>query len=569
METRDSNSTAVSLVIGVTGHRNLRQEEIPRLKAQVRGFFLDLRQRYPDLPLCLLSSLAAGSDQLAAEAAFELGIRVIAPLPMSPDLYRTDFPENESRETFDRQMRSAELLMLPIRPGSDPDAVAKPGRERDMQYAQAGIFISSHCHILLALWDGRESELLGGTAQVVAFHLHGNMPGPIDRRRAALGMLGLDEETLVYHIPAGRQDEPENAVDAGSTPSGSWLTSDLELIHHASLPDAFDLMFRRHNEFNLDWRKYAEAIESGAQAPTPDGCPIQRLFHVADWLATIYQHRVSRVLKITYLLAALMGFAFITYSDVSSQDLMLYLFLAFFLAGLGVAGVAKRREWHRKYIDYRALAEGLRVQSYWRRAGIVDNNTPSFAHDNFLQKQDVELGWIRNIMRAASLDGILKPIHSGREEVTAVIDEWIGDQQTAGQLNYYSATAAKRTRQHRRSEFLGAACLWLGIGISLLLVVFARQIEGGLQSFMVAAMGVLSVAAAVHEAYAYKKADKELIKQYRFMQRIFSAAQRRLTICKAVGEQRQILRTLGEAALAEHAEWTLMHRERPLEHSRI
>jgi len=80
---------------------------------------------------------------------------------------------------------------------------------------------------------------------------------------------------------------------------------------------------------------------------------------------------------------------------------------------------------------------------------------------------------------------------------------------------------------------------------------------------------MLSVAAAVHEAYAYRKADKELIKQYRFMQRIFSAAQRRLTICKAVGEQRQILRTLGEAALAEHAEWTLMHRERPLEHSRI
>jgi hypothetical protein len=34
-------------------------------------------------------------------------------------------------------------------------------------------------------------------------------------------------------------------------------------------------------------------------------------------------------------------------------------------------------------------------------------------------------------------------------------------------------------------------------------------------------------------------------------------------------ERRQILRTLGEAALAEHAEWTLMHRERPLEHSRI
>jgi hypothetical protein len=569
MDKRVTSTTSANLVIGVTGHRNLRHEEVPRLKSQIRDFFLDLKQRYPDLPLCLLSSLAAGSDQLAAEVAFELGIRVIAPLPMPPELYRDDFPEMESRAIFDRQLQNADVLTLPIRHGTDPDAVARPGRERDMQYAQAGIFISSHCHILLALWDGHESELLGGTAQVVSFHLQGHMPGPIDRRRAALGMLGLDEETLVYHILAGRQDTPDSTSSEENLQRSSWLTSDLELIHHAQMPETFDQMFRRHAEFNIDWHKYAEDIESSAYAPQPDGCPIQRMFHVADWLAALYQHRVSRVLKTTYLLAALMGFAFIIYADMNSQDFMLYLFLAFFVTGLGVAGVAKRREWHRKYIDYRALAEGLRVQSFWRLAGIVDNNTPSFAHDNFLQKQDVELGWIRNIMRAASLDGILKPIHSGPAEVTAVIDEWIGTQESSGQLKYYSATAAKRTRLHRRSEFLGTACLWLGIGISLLLVVFARQINGNLQSFMVAAMGVLSVAAAVHEAYAYKKADKELIKQYRFMQRIFSAAQRRLTICKAVGEQRQILRTLGEAALAEHAEWTLMHRERPLEHSRL
>ena len=569
MDNRESSTTSASLVIGVTGHRNLRQEEVPRLKSQIRDFFLELKQRYPDLPLCLLSSLAAGSDQLAADVALELGMRVIAPLPMPVELYRSDFPETQSLAMFDQHPLHGEEAMLPIKKGNEPEAVAKPGRERDLQYAQAGIFISSHCHILLALWDGRESELLGGTAQVVSFHLQGNMPGPIDRRRAALGMLGLDEETLVYHIPAGRQDTAEHVIDAEHGQQGRWLTSDLELIHHDRMPDSFDLMFRRHAEFNLDWRKYTNSIETTAEPPIQTECPIQRLFHVADWLAATYQHRVSRVLKTTYLLAALMGFAFIIYADVNSQDFMLYLFLAFFVAGLGVAGIAKRREWHRKYIDYRALAEGLRVQSFWRRAGIIDNSTPSFAHDNFLQKQDVELGWIRNIMRAASLDGMLTPAHSGPAEVTAVIDEWIGSQESAGQLQYYSATAAKRTRLHRRSEFLGTVCLWLGIGISLLLVVFARQIDGNLQSFMVAAMGVLSVAAAVHEAYAYKKADKELIKQYRFMQRIFSAAQRRLTVCKAVGEQRHILRTLGEAALAEHAEWTLMHRERPLEHSRI
>lgn len=34
-------------------------------------------------------------------------------------------------------------------------------------------------------------------------------------------------------------------------------------------------------------------------------------------------------------------------------------------------------------------------------------------------------------------------------------------------------------------------------------------------------------------------------------------------------ERRSILVALGEAALTEHAEWSLMHRERPLPHSRI
>jgi hypothetical protein len=39
------------------------------LRTQVQSFFLDLRSRYPDLPLVLLSSLAEGSDQLAAQVA--------------------------------------------------------------------------------------------------------------------------------------------------------------------------------------------------------------------------------------------------------------------------------------------------------------------------------------------------------------------------------------------------------------------------------------------------------------------------------------------------------------------
>jgi hypothetical protein len=555
---------ATSLVIGITGHRNLREAEVPALRAQVRTFLLDLQDCYPELPLVMLSSLAEGSDQLAAQVALDMGLRVIAPLPMPMHLYREDFhPESLAR--FERQLAQVEVLTLPLRPGSSLAAIAVPGQNRDQQYAQAGIFISSHCHVLLALWDGRKSDRLGGTAQVVRFHLHGEMPGQIERRRAAATLLGLDEETVVYHVPTGRHGADDHVV-----PCGRWLTAGQDFEPSMELPPAFDLMFRRQSQLNIDHRKYAaEIAEQTESLAGPAPCPIERVFGIADWLARTYQRRVTRVLRVTYALAALMGFTFFTYTHVAAQDMVIYGFLSLFLIGMGVVFVARHGEWQRKYLDYRALAEGLRVQSYWRRAGIVGINTPTFAHDNFLQKQDVELGWIRNVMRGASLDGMLVTTPAGAKQVDAVIRDWIGTLQSGGQLHYYSLTAARRGRIHRQSELLGLCCLGLGVGISALLAVFAHRFDAHLKEVLVATMGILSVAAAVHEAYAYKKADKELIKQYRFMQRIFGAAQRRLDACRGLSEKQMILQALGEAALAEHAEWTLMHRERPLQHSRI
>ncbi|HEY0662317.1 MAG TPA: hypothetical protein VGD21_13470 [Lysobacter sp.] len=564
MPDRNGTDAPSSLVVGVTGHRHLRAAEIPVLQEQVRAFLIELQARYPDLPLVLLSSLAEGTDQLAAQVAFDLGLRVVAPLPMPAELYRDDFSDAGRVALFEHQRQHADVLTLPLRPGSSLEAIAHPGPARDQQYAQAGIFVSSHCHILLALWDGHDSDKLGGTAQVVRFHLQGEMPGQLERRRRmALAQLGLDEDTVVFHIPASRDGSEESLLS-----QGCWLTYEQDIVAHDELPEGFDLLFRGQAEFNVDSRKYAEAIAADVVA-APDACPIHRLFGIADWLARTYQRRVSHVLRITYVLAALMGFAFFSYTHIASRDVVIYLFLALFLTGMGVVLLTKRRQWQRKYLDYRALAEGLRVQSYWRRAGIVDLNTHAFAHDNFLQKQDEDLGWIRNVMRSASLEGMLVPAEEGAPQVDAVISEWIGTPEGGGQLGYFSVTAERRERLHRRAELLGLCCLWFGVGVSAVLAIFARQFDAHLKDILVAAMGIASVAAAVHEAYAYKKADKELIKQYRFMLRIFNAARRRLSTSTGAAEKRQVLHTLGEAALAEHAEWTLMHRARPVQHSRL
>lgn len=552
------------LVIGVTGHRNLHDDEIESLQDKTRRFFQDLQLRYPDLPLCLLSSLAAGSDQLVTEVALAMGIKVIAPLPMAQEQYLVDFENSESREIFLRQCQQVELLTIPLHQGSLLDAIKRPGPERDLQYAQAGIFVSSHCHILLALWDGKESELLGGTAQVVNFHLRGSMPGPIDRQRAALGLLSMDDDTLVYHITANRQNQELAAIPESSR----WLTSNQGMVSQPTMPQAFDFMFRRHAAFNRDWHHYENII---AKQPLDNAadveCPIHGLFRVADCLANIYQKRISYVLKITFLLAVFLGAAFLIFADMDAQNELLYLFLTIILAGLGFAGIVKRREWHRKYIDYRVLAEGLRVQSFWRRAGIVDSNTPTFTHENLLKPVLIELGWIRNIMRTATIDGLLNPNANTEPQIEAVIEQWIGDSEHSGQLQYYSKSSEKRMRLRNRSEMIGHSLLWLGIALSLVLVMFSQLLQDELQNIMIASLGALSVAAAIHEAYVYKIADKVMIKQYHYMHRIFSSALQRIGACNNANEQRQILRTLGEAALVEHAEWTLMHRERSLQDS--
>ena len=124
-------------------------------------------------------------------------------------------------------------------------------------------------------------------------------------------------------------------------------------------------------------------------------------------------------------------------------------------------------------------------------------------------------------------------------------------------------------RHHIRTQALGKACLWTGIGISLLLALFHGVLAVSVSNVLVTLMGALSLVAAVREGYAYRKADKELVKQYRFMYRIYSNARNALEAAVSTQERREILRVLGEAALAEQAEWALMHRDRPIEHGRL
>jgi hypothetical protein len=572
---------ATPLIVGVTSHRNIPVREMAPVRQRVREFLARLQRDYPTMPLVVLSALAEGGDQWVAEEALAMGARLVAPLPMARAHYAGDFLDAAARARYETLCDAATVIEVPDIGGSAPGALpeAPAGRERDLHYAKAGVYISQHCHILLAIWDGKPIDRLGGTAQIVAFHLCGVAPVAAERRRGAAraALLGNDSERLAYHIVCSR-DAADGSPPAPLRPLQTfWRAGEHATPGEAPMPREFASMFAHASEFTADCATKAAPIAGAAQraragAPQAalafaDGA-IAGLFCAADWLAIHFQRRVLLAMRTIYTLAALMGIAFMAYADLPNQDYMIYVFLVLFAVGVSLNLLAGRRAWHRKYLDYRALAEGLRVQSYWRRAGLSITGDAEFARDNFLQKQDVELGWIRNVMRSAALESVIEGGPPAAADLSNVIREWVGGD-GEGQLGYYRYKATQRAHTHHITETLGVASLRVGIGISIVLAVFAHHLEQDLKTNLVAIMAVFSIIAAVREAYAYKKADKELIKQYRFMQRIFGEARSALDRAAGTDEQRDILRLLGEAAMAEHVEWALMHRERPLEHSKI
>jgi hypothetical protein len=549
------DTDAVRLLVGVTSHRDLVAADVPELRRQVHDALAWLQATFPELALTIVSPLAEGGDQLVAEVGRELGASLVVPLALPPHLHLEDFSTAQSRDTFERLLAQAQVVTFPLPEGD----VHLPGPLRDRQYLQAGLYVANHCHVLFALWDGSEDGGVGGTAQIVRYYLGGALPGARRAGDNLRQMLSGDDDSLVFHLPVRRVSGNQEAP----VPPARWLTSSGRLCESAEVPRDFRRLFVRMQTFERDRRRYMATT----QRDWPDE-PMERSLQVADAMAVHYQRLMTKGLRAIHVLAVLMGVSFLLYSDLGAPDWMLWVFLLFFVIGVLVATIAHRHDWHRKYIDYRALAEGLRVQSYWRRAGLSMTGDPEFAHDNFMQKQDVELGWIRNVMRQVGLMP-LPAIADPAQAVDDVVEDWVGHPGRSGQLGYYERKAELCERHHLRTQSLGKACLWAGIGISLFLALFHGALQPNTRNLLVTVMGTLSVIAAVREAYAYRKADKELVKQYRFMRRIYRNARTALDAAGGVRERREILRALGDAALAEHAEWALMHRDRPIEHGRM
>ena len=143
-------------VVAVTGHRDIVVTEA--LKEAVKHYLEDVVQKHDEV--VLLSPLAVGADTLVAEILLTLKeqysqFRLEVPLPLPLESYMQNYTKADEK-VFSMLVNEASSSYLV------PQTMAQP-------YQNLGTYLVTHSDMLLALWDGTDNGLVGGTADVVAY----------------------------------------------------------------------------------------------------------------------------------------------------------------------------------------------------------------------------------------------------------------------------------------------------------------------------------------------------------------------------------------------------------------
>jgi hypothetical protein len=567
-------------MVGVVGHRDLVSEEIPQIRAAVAEVLERLRKEFPDVPLRLLCSMAAGTDLLVSEVADAIGISIVALLPYARSLCRADLQTHTDRAIFDRLCDASEVIELNLPENAKAGEIQQPGELRDRQLQRAGSLIARYSGLMIAVWNGVSTEHRAGTARAIEFRRQGVMPTDELVVMPRDVLLSPQDDDLNFEIRCSRLSQQSEA--------GVMVRGFVGTDSHGGreCPKSLRTTLHRLAELNRDSKEFSGAIASrGRRLSQPGVAPVphaldylDRLFSAADWLGGYYRHCFTQALRARYGLWAVMAFLLITFKKDSVGGIAIIAILGVlgvFLFGTLLAMWAHRRAWHRKYLDYRALAEALRVDFYWEVAGVRKEFDGEFAHESFLQKQDTDLQWIRYAMRAVSLELAIHPCGSFKDGFPFVLAAWVGDETPAngtGQMRYYKQRLHALKRKQHRAEKIDRTLL---IGGLILAIAFAIDVAvrtgsqvflpEGLRSVMLWGLALVPVYAAIFEIYLNEKADRALIRQYQYMYSLFSFAAKELQAAASSERKLEILRSLGHACLAEHAQWILAHRDKRIQ----
>ena len=401
-----------ALCVGVTGHRHeaLPPECVARLPGQIRDALQLLtrgaaavhdRERNcfaaGEPRWVFVSALADGTDQIAAEAALELGFVLQAVLPFERDDYRKDFNGGAAAVRFDALIAKAEyVLELPGSRAHEPES-----------YMMAGRATVAHCDVLIAVWDGLPARGRGGTAEVVELAIKRGTPVvhlPVNGGTPARIVWSAFDPVVVTE---GLQPSAERPFDAGHVDQ----TLSAELLPPGDLQERQFLAqfanerrraLRARIEYPLllavtgvkrfkpgnfrdsycaaqiadEWRQYRHAHldRHGARAS------LDLLENAYSWSDRLAGHFAQTYRSGHVFNFVLGGFAVcLGLSSFMAPGAALQLAMVEFVITLLIilnTSIGVRNQWHRRWLDYRQLAERLRPMRSLKLLGLAAPDPP-------------------------------------------------------------------------------------------------------------------------------------------------------------------------------------------------
>jgi hypothetical protein len=561
------------LTIGVVGHRAIAESDVARIRLQIREIITTYQLQSPSTPIILLSALAEGADQLAAEVALDIsGVFVVAVLPMPSEEYARDFHTEEKLRKYRTLLKSvyrvveAQDFYGQIEVNFGVPALEehswKTAHGRDIAYRDCGRFISQQSHMLIALWDGNASTLTAGTVDTISHRLNSSKKIPFQNDRIRLWP---QESGVLFHVLAHREDfdiSPQNAGTIAGEIEIRVLETDFE--SHPWNPNEIDKtaeMFQWLNSLPFEPKK---RVVRGSLLS-------KSIMESVDFQARKLQSRLR--LLVASLLTLGVASLFLMDLQHDLKPLWLYFIsigVLIFTALLWLQFV--RGSLKDRFYQLRTLAEGMRVQCAWLDCGIVEN--PS---DDYLRAIP-DVSWIPRAMRSSWFVDQLHRINSATiQEPLNVSPEEAAMTWIRGQIDYFGGTTGVKgailssREKYKRYEKLSLA----GLFIAIICMIWdgLRFLTGGnpfphwtIETSQVLMHLSLSISAA-SAAYSQLMAFREIERQYEISHQIFRQG---IEILKHETSENSsnrehllaIVIQVGREALQETGTWLALKRDR-------
>jgi hypothetical protein len=542
----------------------------------------------------VVSSLAEGADRLVAKAGLKAGFSLEAVLPFSRAEYRRDFETQESCTAYEELLnRAASVFELDGTRDESPRA-----------YESAGFIMLHNADLLIAIWDGNLAAGVGGTAEIISRAVADGIPiiwieptNP-NAMRLSWSVTGEVPDADAYARPTETFRKADEADLAAAI--REILALPVESEAETSLKQYLQTKQRRWNfcpwypllswlfaarplrrsDFCLPpavldtkerWRDYLTALpRDRRQRPAIENVLLPACA-VADHLATYYALVYRSTYIFNFLFAAIavtVALCGIFIHEPAIKSYLVLAELAVITAILVTWLHGHRRQWHRRWLECRRLAEcmrHLRIFAPLGTAGSIERPRRNLDVD----KAD----WIN--WYAWSLRRLLPlPDRAVDREYLRKLREILRDVEIDDQISYHKANAKRMAKLDHRLHLCGqllfgaTAALCVGfIGMAWSgaldgLTQSARDLLLSSLTFLTALLPTLGAAlAAIHaQGEFHVLADQSRRTAERLMAIDKILAEEQLTFALLVDRAEKT----SDVMMSDLLEWHTVFRTRPL-----